>query len=49
MGIQAEELEQALVSTGLERVLTEALRLLDEHDLLLEFRHRMNQLDKQAG
>lgn len=44
---EMSELEQANARLkGAERVNLEALRFLDEHGLLLQFRKRMEQLDK---
>lgn len=34
---------------GYERLFIEAARLLDEHGLLIEFRRRMDALDRTAG
>lgn len=44
MGVR--ELQQE--RDGFERLAMEALRLLDEHGLLLEFRQRMAALDERA-
>ncbi len=46
MGVQARELQQE--RDGFERLALEAMRLLDEHGLLLEFRKRMVALDERA-
>lgn len=48
MGIQAEELQQVSAERdGFERLSLEAMRMLDEHGLLPEFRRRMDTLDKR--